>query len=55
MAGRYGVKKLLLRFNAVKVDDQKNLLVVKGSGAKPGSIVDIKPNNIVVGKGGSKS
>ena len=57
MAGRYGGKKITTKgLMVVKVDDQKNLLVVKGSvPGKPGSIVDIKPNNIVVGKGGSKS
>ena len=32
----------------LKIDDQKNLLVVKGSvPGKPGSIVNIKPNNVV--------
>ena len=36
-----------------RVDDQKNLLVVKGSvPGKPGSIVNIKPNNVVDNKGG---
>ena len=40
----------------VKIDDQKNLLIVKGSiPGKPGSIVDIRPNNIVGKKGGAKS
>jgi len=40
----------------LKIDDQKNLLVVKGSvPGKPGSIVNIKPNNIVGKKGGEKS
>ena len=40
----------------LKIDDQKNLLVVKGSvPGKPGSIVNIKPNNVVGKKGGEKS
>ena len=40
----------------VKIDDQKNLLIVKGSiPGKPGSIVDISPNNVVRNKGGEKS
>ena len=40
----------------VKIDDQKNLLVVKGSiPGKPGSIVNISPNKVVVNKGGAKS
>ena len=40
----------------LKIDDQKNLLVVKGSvPGKPGSIVNIKPNNVVGEKGGKKS
>ena len=35
---------------------KKNLLVVKGSvPGKPGSIVNIKPNNVVGNKGGAKS
>ena len=56
MAGRYGAKKITTKgLLVVKVDDQKNLLVVKGSvPGKPGSIVNIKPNNVVDNKGGEK-
>ena len=40
----------------LKIDDQRNLLVVKGSvPGKPGSIINIKPNNVVGKKGGEKS
>ena len=40
----------------MKIDDQKNLLVVKGSvPGKPGSIVNIRPNNVVANKVGVKS
>ena len=40
----------------LKIDDQKNLLIVKGSvPGKPGSIINIKPNNVVSKKGGEKS
>ena len=40
----------------LKIDDQKNLLVVKGSvPGKPGSLVNIKPNNVVGKKGGKIS
>lgn len=57
MAGRYGGKKITTKgLIVVKVDNQKNLIVVKGSvPGKPGSILDIKPNNIVGQKGGTKS
>ena len=56
MAGRYGGKKITTKgLLVVRIDDQKNLLVVKGSvPGKPGSIVNIKPNNIVGKKGGEK-
>ena len=56
MAGRYGGKKITTKgLIVVKVDDQKNLIVVKGSvPGKPGSLVDIKPNNVVGTKGGKK-
>jgi len=38
------------------IDDQKNLLVIMGSvPGKPGSIVNIKPNNVVGKNGGEKS
>ena len=51
------VKKITTKgLLVVKIDDQKNLLVVKGSvPGKPGSIVNIKPNNVVGNKGGAKS
>ncbi len=57
MAGRYGGKNITTKgLIVVKVDNQKNLIVVKGSvPGKPGSILDIKPNNIVGQKGGTKS
>ena len=57
MAGRYGGKKITTKgLVVVKIDNQKNLLIVKGSvPGKPGSIVNIKHNNIVGKKGGTKS
>ena len=48
MAGRYGGKITTKGLLVVKIDDQKNHIVVKGSiPGKPGSIVNIKPNNLV--------
>ncbi len=48
-------KNKLLWLLVLKIDDQKNLLVVKGSvPGKPGTIVNIKPNNVVGKKGGEK-
>ena len=57
MAGRYGGKKITTKgLLVVKIDDQKNLLVIKGSvPGKPGSIVNVRPNNLVGKKGGEKS
>ena len=57
MAGRYGGKQITTKgLLVLKIDDQKNLLVVKGSvPGKPGSIINIKPNNVVGKKGGEKS
>ena len=57
MAGRYGGKKITTKgLLVVKIDDQKNLIVVKGSvPGKPGSIVNIRPNNVVGQKVGEKS
>jgi large subunit ribosomal protein L3 len=57
MAGRYGGKQITTKgLLVLKIDDQKNLIVVKGSvPGKPGSIVNIKPNNVVGKKGGEKS
>jgi large subunit ribosomal protein L3 len=57
MAGRYGGKQITTKgLLVLKIDDQKNLLVVKGSvPGKPGSIINIKPNNVVGKKGDEKS
>ena len=46
MAGRYGGKKITTRgLTILKVDSDKNLLVVKGSvPGKPGSLVNIQPS-----------
>ena len=57
MAGRYGGKKITTKgLLVVKVDDVKNLIIVKGSvPGKPGSLLDIRPNNVVGIKGGAKS
>ncbi len=56
MAGRYGGKKITTKGLVVlRVDDDKNLIIVKGSvPGKPGSILDIKPNNKVGNSGGNK-
>ena len=45
MAGRYGGKKTTTRgLTVLKVDDESNLLVVKGSvPGKPGSLLNIRP------------
>ena len=57
MAGRYGGKKITTKgLIVVKVDNEKNLIVVKGSvPGKPGSLLNIRPNNKVGNKGGNKS
>ena len=57
MAGRYGGKKITTKgLLVVKVDEVKNLIIVKGSvPGKPGSLVDIRPNNVVGKNGGNKS
>jgi len=49
MAGRYGGKKITTKgLTIIKVDGEKNLLVVKGSvPGKPGSLLNIKPANRV--------
>ena len=49
MAGRYGGKKITTKgLTILKIDDQKNLLVVKGSvPGKPGSVLNICPANRV--------
>ena len=57
MAGRYGGKKITTKgLIVMKVDNEKNLIVVKGSvPGKPGSLLNIKPNNKVGNKGGNRS
>tara|TARA_Y100001970_G_C14258815_1_gene877826 strand:+ start:8346 stop:9005 length:660 start_codon:yes stop_codon:yes gene_type:complete len=59
MAGRYGGKKITTRgLKVLKIDNLKNLLVVKGSvPGKPGSLLNIKPANTVSFKnnGGKRS
>ena len=57
MAGRYGGKKITTKgLTVVKVDNEKNLIVVKGSvPGKPGSLLNIRPNNKVGNKGGNRS
>ncbi|WP_320666860.1 50S ribosomal protein L3 [Prochlorococcus sp. MIT 1307] len=49
MAGRYGGKKITTRgLTIIKIDSQRNLLVVKGSvPGKPGSFLNIRPANRV--------
>ncbi len=49
MAGRYGGKKVTTRgLTILKVDSDRNLLVVKGSvPGKPGSLLNIRPANRV--------
>jgi len=60
MAGRYGGKKITTRgLTIIKIDSDRNLLVVKGSvPGKPGSLVNISPANRVGAskevKGGKK-
>jgi len=56
MAGRYGGKNITTKgLLVVKVDDEKNLIIVKGSvPGKPGSLLNIKPTNKVGSKEGEK-
>jgi len=59
MAGRYGGKKITTRgLTILKVDNERNLLVVKGSvPGKPGSLLNIRPAKVVgsnMAKGGVK-
>ena len=56
MAGRYGGKNITTKgLLVVKVDDEKNLIIVKGSvPGKPGSLLNIKPTNKVGSKAGEK-
>lgn len=53
MAGRLGGKQVTLRkLKVVRVDPERNLLLIKGSvPGKPGALLNIKPSNVV---GGSK-
>jgi large subunit ribosomal protein L3 len=55
MAGRYGGKQTTTRaLTILKVDTERNLLVVKGSvPGKPGALLDIRPANRVGAKSGS--
>jgi len=58
MAGRYGGKKITTRgLTIMKIDNDRNLLVVKGSvPGKPGSLLNIRPANYVgmkLSKGGN--
>ncbi len=57
MAGRYGGKNITTKgLLVVKIDNEKNLIIVKGSvPGKPGSLLNIKPNNKVGNTGGNKS
>jgi large subunit ribosomal protein L3 len=54
MAGRYGGKQITTRgLTILKVDDERNLLVVKGSvPGKPGALLNIRPANRVGAKPG---
>jgi large subunit ribosomal protein L3 len=53
MAGRLGGKQVTLRkLKVVRVDPERNLLLIKGSvPGKPGALLNIRPSNVV---GGSK-
>lgn len=52
MAGRYGSKQITTRkLTIVRVDQERNLLLIKGSiPGKPGGLLNIKPANLVGGK-----
>ena len=52
MAGRYGGKKITTRgLTILKIDAERNLLVVKGSvPGKPGALLNIRPANRVGAK-----
>jgi len=56
MAGRYGGKNITTKgLIVVRVDNEKNLIIVKGSvPGKPGSLLNIKPNKRVGNTGGKK-
>jgi large subunit ribosomal protein L3 len=55
MAGRYGGKQITTRgLTVLKVDAERNLLVVKGSvPGKPGTLLNIRPANRVGAKSGN--
>jgi large subunit ribosomal protein L3 len=55
MAGRYGGKQTTTRgLTVLKVDPERNLLVVKGSvPGKPGTLLNIRPANRVGAKSGN--
>ena len=55
MAGRYGGKQITTRgLTILKVDPERNLLVVKGSvPGKPGTLLNIRPANRVGAKSGN--
>jgi large subunit ribosomal protein L3 len=55
MAGRYGGKQITTRgLTVLKVDVERNLLVVKGSvPGKPGTLLNIRPANRVGAKSGN--
>ena len=55
MAGRYGGKQITTRGLVIlKVDAERNLLVVKGSvPGKPGALLNIRPANRVGAKAGN--
>jgi len=59
MAGRYGGKKITTKaLTIIKVDNEKNLLVIKGSvPGKPGTLLNITPSVLVgsfANKGGNQ-
>ena len=59
MAGRYGGKKITTKaLTIIKVDSEKNLLVIKGSvPGKPGTLLNITPSvrvGVSTNKGGNK-
>ncbi len=56
MAGRYGGKQITTRGLVImKVDNERNLLVVKGSvPGKPGSLLNIRPANFVGANSGKR-
>jgi large subunit ribosomal protein L3 len=49
MAGRYGGSKITVRkLEVIRIDEERNLLLVKGAiPGKPGNLLSIAPSNIV--------